>query len=192
MKSVKRSDGPAGRLRIIGGRWRGSRVDVTRQTAVRPTPDRVRETLFNWLAPWIAGARCLDLYAGTGILGLEALSRGAREACFVEQDPRLAAAIRRRADTLAGNADVVCADAVHYLARPGAAPFDVAFVDPPYDSPVTGVLAKLRPVLAPGGLVYVERAADGGLPDAPGYEWFKRGRAGAVCFGLARRAEPAD
>jgi 16S rRNA (guanine966-N2)-methyltransferase len=192
MRSGKRPDRPAGRLRIIGGHWRGSRVDVARQTAVRPTPDRVRETLFNWLAPRIADARCLDLYAGTGILGLEALSRGAREVCFVERDPRLAAAIRRRADTLGANADVVCADAMRYLESPGAAPFDIAFVDPPYDLPVTGVLAKLRHVLAPGGLVYAERAAGEGLPDVPGFEWPKRGRAGAVCFGLARMAEPAD
>ena len=86
-----------GRIRIIAGEWRGRRIEIPEGTAVRPTPDRVRETVFNWLRDAIDGARCLDLFAGTGVLGFEALSRGAAEACFVEQDAALVDALRATA-----------------------------------------------------------------------------------------------
>lgn len=175
-----------GRVRIIGGRWRGTRIDVLEEAAVRPTPDRVRETLFNWLNAWIAGARCLDLYAGTGVLGFEALSRGAGSACFVERDQRLAAAIATCARSLGANAEVVCGDAMGYLDTAAAASFDIAFVDPPYELALSSVLAKLSERAKSGALVYAERPAGEGLPEMAGLKWLKRGRAGAVCYGLGQ------
>ena len=180
------------RVRIIGGRWRGTRIDVLEETTLRPTPDRVRETLFNWLSAWIAGARCLDLYAGTGVLGLEALSRGASSACFVERDERLAAAIARRARSLGANAEVVCADAMAYLDTAAAASFDIAFVDPPYELALSPVLAKLSERGKSGALVYAERPAAEELPAVGGLQWLKHSRAGAVRYGLARVDERSD
>ncbi len=175
------------RLRIIAGTWRGRRVRVPAGTNVRPTPDRVRETLFNWLGARIEGARCLDLYAGTGMLGLEALSRGAREAWFVERDGRLASRLGEQLATLAGNGQVVCEDAESFLRRPPESPFDVVFIDPPYATAVDGAIAALTAFLAPEALVYLERAAEEGLPESDALHWVKTGRAGAVCFGLAQR-----
>lgn len=182
----------AGSVRIIGGRWRGRRLDVAASAALRPTPDRVRETLFNWLAAGIAGARCLDLYAGTGVLGFEALSRGALEVCFVERDARLAAALEQDARTLGANAEIVRADALAYLARAAPNAFDIVFADPPYELALAPVLAALPAVLASGAVVYAERPAAEGLPDVPGFAWLKRARAGAVCYGLARRDAAAN
>lgn len=176
-------NGPPGSLRIIGGEWRGRRLPVP-EAGVRPTPDRVRETLFNWLREHVAGARCVDLFAGTGCLGLEALSRGAAEAWLVERDARLARALTAHAESLDARARIVCARAEEFLARPAGAPFDIAFVDPPYDLPVEPVVAALLPWLASRALVYVERPADQGLPEFPGIEWRRRGRAASVEFGL--------
>lgn len=177
-----------GRLRIIGGEWRGRRLRFPRRPGLRPTPDRVRETLFNWLAPILAGARCVDLFAGTGCLGLEALSRGAAEAWLVERDPVLARVLAGHIETLGARAHVVRDDVRRFLAR-AAGPFDIAFVDPPYRDPVEPVLAALGPRLAPDAVVYVERPLPDGLPEPPpGFEWAKRSRAGGIEFGLLREA----
>jgi 16S rRNA (guanine966-N2)-methyltransferase len=125
-------------FRIIAGRWRRRRLRFPADGGVRPSPDRVRETLFNWLMPVIAGARCLDLFAGSGALGLEALSRGAAEAVFVEREPRLAAAIESHLRVLdAAGGRVVVADALAWLAAP-ASTFDIVMLDPPFAS---GLLA---------------------------------------------------
>ena len=157
-------------------------------TAVRPTPDRVRETLFNWLRDDVAGARCLDLYAGTGALGFEALSRGAAEAWFVEQDPVLVAAlgvpggsVRRAAAHRSPGRGVACCAAA--LRRR----FDLVFLDPPYALPVEPLLALLPPWLSERALVYVERPRSPGLAGrcASG-SWLKRSHAGAVEYGLFR------
>ncbi|MGC8520404.1 MAG: 16S rRNA (guanine(966)-N(2))-methyltransferase RsmD [Steroidobacteraceae bacterium] len=146
-----RRGGTARVLRIIGGAWRGRRLRFPAASAIRPTPDRVRETLFNWLAPAVHGARCLDLFAGSGALGLEALSRGAAHVTFVERDRRSARAIEeclaqwdveRRHDWR-----VVGADAEVFLAGP-AQPFDIVFLDPPFAS---GVLAAVSARLEAGG-----------------------------------------
>ena len=175
-----------GRLRIIGGEWRGRRLEFPDRPTLRPTPDRVRETLFNWLAPVLPGARCLDLFAGTGCLGLEALSRGAAEAWFVEADPVLARVLAGHVERLGAAGRVIRADARRFLKRQAASElrFDVAFLDPPYREPIEPWLGLLRPVLAPGALVYVERPLPAGLPDAVDGEWVKRARAGGVEFGL--------
>ncbi len=120
------------RIRIIGGQWRGRKLQVADVPGVRPTPDRVRETLFNWLAPVIEGSRVLDLYAGSGALGFEAASRGAAEVLMVERDPRVAKILYDQVQLLgAEGIQVVQADALQYL-RGTSRPFDIVLLDPPY------------------------------------------------------------
>jgi 16S rRNA (guanine966-N2)-methyltransferase len=180
-----------GSVRIIAGEWRGRRLEVADGTVVRPTPDRVRETLFNWLQPAIAGARCLDLCAGTGALGFEALSRGAAEAWFVEQDAVSIDALRVAAGRFGVEPRIVRRDALAFLREAAGASFDVAFLDPPYAQPLEPLLALLPPWLASGALVYVERPRSAGLPAVPQAEWVKRSYAGAVEYGLLRFAGAA-
>jgi 16S rRNA (guanine966-N2)-methyltransferase len=175
-----------GFVRIIGGQWRRHRIAVLPGTGLRPTPDRVRETLFNWLAPLLPGTDCLDLFAGTGVLGLEALSRGARHAVLVESDAQAALAIETHASLLQAEAEVVRADVARYLLAARTNPFDVVFVDPPYATPVEPVLAALSPWLRAGARVYLERSRSDTWPEADGYEWLRRGTAGAAAYGLAR------
>ena len=175
-----------GRVRIIAGEWRGRRIEVAEGTAVRPTPDRVRETVFNWLHGSLVGARCLDLYAGTGVLGFEALSRGAAEAWFVEQDAKLVEALRTTAQQLGVAPQIVRRDALAFLREPAAARFDVVFLDPPYAAPLDPLLALLPMWLAPDALVYVERPRSAGLPAVASAEWVKRSYASAVEYGLLR------
>lgn len=195
MRAVKPGD--RNHVRIIGGAWRGRRVHFPDSPGLRPTPDRVRETLFNWLQPHIAGARCLDLYAGSGALGLEALSRGAREVVFVEQAP---AAVRMLAGEIerlgSAGAHLVQASAERFLAVPGE-PFDVVFLDPPFapDS-LRAPIERLDAGgwVAGGGLVYLESARSAGPPALPpGWVLLKSKSAGEVGYHLARveaRARP--
>ena len=178
---------PPGHVRIIAGEWRGRRIPIAAGTAVRPTPDRVRETLFNWLRDVVVGARCLDLYAGTGALGFEALSRGAAEAWFVENDPALVAALNAQAQTFGVRPRIVRQDAESLLRGRPPAGFDVVFLDPPYAAPIQPLLALLPPWLAGEGLVYVERPLVEGLPEGA---WEKRSHAGAVEYGLLRVRPP--
>jgi 16S rRNA (guanine966-N2)-methyltransferase len=177
-------------LRIIGGRHRGRRLRFPAGVEIRPTPDRVRETLFNWLQPRIVGARVLDLFAGSGALGLEALSRGASQATFVEQDRRAALAI----DSVAHEwheqqVSVQCADVIGWLARSTTeASCDVVFVDPPYDTGLLNAalqaLARKR-LLAPDARLYVEHRARETLPGLPeGWRSIRDGRAGEVGYHL--------
>ena len=178
-----------GRIRIIAGEWRGRRIEIPDGTAVRPTPDRVRETVFNWLRDTVVGARCLDLFAGTGVLGFEALSRGAAEAWFVEQDATLAAALRASAETFDVTPQIVRRDALAFLREPPSTHFDVVFLDPPYAQPLEPLLALLPSWLGSRALVYVERPRSAGLPDVPHAQWLKRSYAGAVEYGLLRFEE---
>jgi len=180
-----------GRVRIIAGEWRGRRIEVAEGTAVRPTPDRVRETLFNWLRDSLTGARCLDLFAGTGVLGFEALSRGAAEAWLVEHDAALVAALENTAKILGAQPRVVRRDAHAFLREPPNARFDVVFLDPPYTLPVLPLLEMLPAWLATEALVYVERPRGQGLPEIAGTEWWRRSHAGAVEYGLLKFARPA-
>lgn len=151
--------GTPGVVRVIGGQWRGTRLAVPDVPGLRPTTDRVRETLFNWLQPVLPGARVLDLFAGSGALGLEALSRGAATAVLVEREARLAQAL---IDTLArlqgGQAgQVVRGDALQWLLRQPAAQWDIAFVDPPFAADLwQPVLDALPPRMAPDAWLYVE------------------------------------
>jgi 16S rRNA (guanine966-N2)-methyltransferase len=158
---------------------------------LRPTPDRVRETLFNWLAPDVAGSRCLDLFAGSGALGLEALSRGAASVTFVEREREAADRLRETATQLApGRATVLHADALAWLGG-ASQPFDIVFVDPPFDSgllPVAMRALESGGWLTPAARIYLEGPAKSGPPDLPG-GWIlhRSGRAGAVGYHLARR-----
>lgn len=187
-----RKAGPAGgSLRIIAGSLRGSRLQVPDAPGLRPTPDRVRETLFNWLAPWIAGARCLDLYAGTGALGIEALSRGAGVCVFVERDRTLQKLLEDNLVRLkADGARVVGADALDFLAGPAQA-FDLVFLDPPFDAGLWQEAARRLEEggwLAPAALVHVESPVDAPLQLPPTWTLHRQARAGAVAHAVYRRA----
>ena len=162
-KSPRRRAGSASAttsIRIIGGEWRGRRLPVTVAEGLRPTPDRVRETLFNWLAPRIEGARCVDLFAGTGALGLEALSRGAAHVQFVDRDRQAIASLRATLDTLhsGARATLLQADALS-TALPAPAP-DIVFIDPPFAAQLhAGALAAVIAQLRPNARIYLEYPA---------------------------------
>ena len=180
-------------VRIIAGEWRGRRITVPAGTSVRPTPDRVRETLFNWLAADIVGARCLDLFAGSGVLGLEALSRGARETWLIEQDPVLVRSMEADIERLGANAKAIQGNVLAVMRNPPPEPFDIVFADPPYDMNLAEVLGSLPSWVAPEGRVYVERPAETATDplanlaaSVPGAGILKCARAGRVTFGLVR------
>ncbi len=148
-------------LRIIGGGWRSRRIQFIDSPKIRPTPDRVRETLFNWLATNISGASCLDLFAGSGALGFEAMSRGADKVVLVEEDARIAAMLKEQKDQFnAQMIEIRNQDALHYLQNENQQ-YDVIFLDPPFDS---DLLEKVIPMilkqqfLNTNGLIYVESA----------------------------------
>jgi 16S rRNA (guanine966-N2)-methyltransferase len=177
------------KLRIIGGRWRGIAITFPPKSALRPTPDRVRETLFNWLQPVIAGARCLDLFAGSGVLGFEALSRGARKVISVDSDRDIVRHLQITAAKLrTEGCEVIESEALKFLAAPHG-PFDLVFLDPPYAAMLLPeVLQRLSSgQLSPGAFVYVEAAADSGLPPLPpGWSVHRSKSAGQVGYHLLR------
>jgi 16S rRNA (guanine966-N2)-methyltransferase len=176
-------------VRIIAGKWRGRYLDITSVPGLRPTPNRVRETLFNWLAPYLPGAACLDLFAGSGALCIESLSRGAARAVMVERQRPATVQLRSNLERLgAGNAEVVEADAVDYLNGP-VAPMDIIFVDPPFArlDLIASCLKMIaeRDWLRPGGLVYVEAPAElDPLPLPSRWQTVKHKVAGQVGYHL--------
>lgn len=177
----------ANTVRIIGGSWRSRILRFPDEADLRPTPDRVRETLFNWLGRNLAGAACLDLFAGSGALGFEALSRGAASVVLVEKNAAALRALRENATRLgAEKATIVRGDALEF-ARGAHSRFDVVFVDPPYrlglQAEALGVVAGL---LAEGGRVYVE--SDAAIEPPHGWTSVKHARAGRVHFYLLGRA----
>ncbi len=186
--------GAPNRLRIVGGRWRGSRIEFPAIAAIRPTPDRVRETLFNWLQHDIVGTRCLDLFAGSGALGLEALSRGAAHVTFVDREPRIGKHLAATLERLrAANAEVVVSDALSYLEQ-ARSKFDIVFLDPPFSMEVLPqVLRSLTEGwVAAGAFVYVECSADAPLVELPkGWSVHRSKRAGQVGYHLLRAADQA-
>jgi 16S rRNA (guanine966-N2)-methyltransferase len=172
-----------GEIRIIAGEFRGRRIKIASRPGLRPTPDRVRETLFNWLGQWLEGLRCLDLFAGSGALGFEAASRGAARVVMVENDRAAFAALEAARNRIGARAvELVQGDALSYLDQAGER-FDVVFLDPPFrQNALPAALGRLEPRLAQGARVYVESDA----PRSPGERWaeLKRARAGQVSYQL--------
>ena len=191
LKTDSNGSGSRNSVRIIGGGWRGRRVSFPDIPGLRPTPDRVRETLFNWLQHHIVGARCLDLFAGSGVLGIEALSRGAKQLVFVEQAVAAARGLKQQLVRLGGQAkgEVIEMGAARFLRVP-AQTFDIAFLDPPFGR---DALAEYVPMLDAGnwlnvgGLVYLENEKTAGAPALPAHwELLKSKAAGEVGYHLAR------
>jgi 16S rRNA (guanine966-N2)-methyltransferase len=192
-----RARAPAGfprEVRVIGGAWKRSKLPVADRPGLRPTPDRVRETLFNWLGQALDGWRCVDAFAGSGALGFEAASRGAAEVVLVERDPALVASLQGVRERLHADAvRIERGDALQWLARAAAGSIDLVFLDPPFESPLLApALAGAARVVRDGGFVYVESAAPVDTDSAArlGLEPHRDGRAGAVHFQLLRKATP--
>jgi len=180
---------PPGAVRIAGGSLRGSRLSVPALPDLRPTPARLRETLFNWLRPVIEGARVLDLFAGSGALAIEALSRGAAQALMIERDRGQAARIA--ADLLRLRAgergEVRCVDALHALMQPPEQSFDVVFLDPPFDADIWTRAASLleeHAWLAPEARVYIEMSLQASFEPPAGWTPYRQSRVGAVLGAL--------
>ncbi len=173
------------RIRITGGVWRSRLLSVAAIRGLRPTPDRVRETLFNWLGQNLSGLNCLDLFAGSGVLGFEAASRGANLVTLVEQDQRTFAALRHNADALgAVRLELVRADALEFLSRPPRR-YDVVFLDPPYGCGWLTRIEELLPrALDERAVIYAE--AERGLERIGNWLTCKRGKAGKVHYHLLR------
>ena len=175
-----------GRVRIIGGAHRGRRIEVADRPGLRPTPDRVRETLFNWLGQRLDGLACLDLFAGSGALGFEAASRGAARVVMVEKDRGAFVSLEKISNLLnAANVEIRLDDAFEYLAR-SEERFDVVFLDPPFgQNALAAVLERLPARLSPDARVYLEAPDPLELP-APWRE-LRRARAGQVSYQLVER-----
>jgi len=197
---------PPGRLakvphevRIIGGQWKRTRLSVVDAPGLRPTPARVRETLFNWLGQDLSGWRCLDAFAGTGALGLEAASRGAGEVVLVEHDNELLVRLRRMKEQLKADAvRVERGDALAALRQRAGQNLDVVFLDPPFaeggnEALFASALAAARQVVGPQGFIYLEAPRPWTADELArmGLALHKQGRAGAVAFHLLR-ALPAE
>jgi len=188
-----KADQPQNQLRIIAGSWRGRKLRFAPVPGLRPTPNRVRETLFNWLQPVIHGARCLDLYAGSGALGIEAASRGASAVVLVDRDPQVVRVLREQLQLLdAGQVQVLQADVGSWLSGTPE-PFDIVFLDPPFRAGLlSAAIGQLEAGgwLAPEAWIYLE-AEQGLVPDLPdNWELYRSKRAGQVGYHLARRRPP--
>lgn len=184
---------PAHEVRIIGGAWKRSKLPVADRPGLRPTPDRVRETLFNWLGQTLAGWRCLDAFAGSGALGFEAASRGANEVVLLERDGALVTSLAAsKARLQAGTIRIERADAMAWMARAPEASFDLVFLDPPFDSGLLdGALAAASRIVSKGGFVYAESAAPiVDISTAIALHPHRSARAGAVHYQLFRRPLP--
>jgi 16S rRNA (guanine966-N2)-methyltransferase len=192
-KRSKTGKSQSGRLRIVAGKWRSRLLDIADVPGLRPTSARIRETLFNWLAQRIQGARCLDLFAGTGALGLEALSRGAGSTVFVEQSARAVSALNGNIKILeAEGATVWQMDALQYLHREHPERFDVVFLDPPFATDMLEELCRLlaeRQMLANDACVYLEQDRSASEPNLPdGWHMLKNKTAGNVRYMLVQKA----
>jgi 16S rRNA (guanine966-N2)-methyltransferase len=175
-----------GSIRIVGGKWRSRKLQVPDIAGLIPTPDRVRETLFNWLQPFIAGAHCLDLYAGTGALGLEAASRGAADVILIEHDRVLFEQILRNIGMLDAGTSVRAeqAEALKWL-RYNKNKYDLVFLDPPFGQKLVARSAQMlreQKCLLPRALIYME--SEPGVPLPEGFKVVKEGKAGKVKFML--------
>ncbi|HRP71493.1 MAG TPA: 16S rRNA (guanine(966)-N(2))-methyltransferase RsmD [Luteimonas sp.] len=182
---------PPGAVRIIGGRWRGTKLPVADAEGLRPTSDRTRETLFNWLQPALPGARVLDLFAGSGALGFEALSRGAGEALLVERDRRQCESLRTTAAKLPGGeaTTIVQADALAFLDAPLHGRFDIVFLDPPFAGELwEAALARLDPWVSADAWLYVEAPLRRNIAPGPAWLLHREGSSRETRHALYRRA----
>jgi 16S rRNA (guanine966-N2)-methyltransferase len=175
------------RVRIVGGAWRSRRISFPDHEGLRPSADRVRETLFNWLGQDLHGLTCLDLFAGSGVLGFEALSRGAASVVMVEKSRKVYESLRRNAELLAAkNLQLHCADALEFATAAAgreSARFDIVFLDPPFRANLLAqVLPLIAPLLKPGARAYVESAS--AFEETGAWRVLKRDRAGQVFFHL--------
>ena len=189
-KTKDKKKSQTGQLRIVAGNWRSRLLQIADVPGLRPTSERIRETLFNWLAPGIHGARCLDLCAGTGALGLEALSRGAGELVFVERSAVAFRTLESNIALLGGtNAEVLNVDAREYLLGPITKPFDIVFLDPPFAADLYDELCRLlteQRWLADGARIYIEMDKDQPELLIPsGWQVLKNKTAGKVRYMLA-------
>lgn len=173
---------------MIGGQWKRSKLPVPERPGLRPTPDRVRETLFNWLGQDLTGWNVLDAFAGSGALGLEAASRGAAPVWLLERDATLVRGLQATMLRLgATQVQVQCADALAWMRQGTAAAFDLVLLDPPFDAGLGGAaLAAAAPLVAPGGFLYFE-SGEGAAAPPPGFEAWRELRAGVVHVQLWRR-----
>lgn len=190
MKNHNPGRGYQNEFRIIAGAWRRRKLNFPPLPGIRPSPDRVRETLFNWLREYVRGARCLDLFAGSGALGIEALSRGANSVTFVDREREAVDAISGHLALLeATDGEVIQADALEWLKR-APEPFDIVFLDPPFDSDLAArALTALEAGgwLEPATLIYMEYAAEAPPPLPEGWQLLRESRAGRVGFRLIQR-----
>jgi len=178
-----------GQLRIIAGQWRGRKLTFQAADGLRPTTDRVRETLFNWLTPHLHAARCADLFAGSGALGLEALSRGADHCDFVEISRPALTQIRRHLHTLDASAAATChALSAEQFLTGEKRPYNIVFIDPPFGKDLAAPVCQLlveKQLLAAGALVYLETAANEPCPPiSPDWTLHREKTAGGVCYRL--------
>jgi 16S rRNA (guanine966-N2)-methyltransferase len=180
-------------MRIIGGKWRGRKVSFAHHDDIRPTPNRVRETLFNWLQGWISDANCLELYAGSGILSIEALSRGAKSVTLVEQSAQVHQHLKVTLSALSGDSRAYhCynSSAELWASNPVGGPFDIIFLDPPFDSPELGKILPLlieKELLGVDSLIYIESPQKVTSDDIPTeLEIFKQKKAGSVHYCLCQ------
>ena len=172
------------RIRITGGEWRSRQIVVPESAGLRPTPDRVRETLFNWLGQDLSGLRCLDLFAGSGVLGFEAASRGAARVVLLERERKAFLALRKQAESFASpRLEPVCGDAVKFVPASGTPRFDLLFLDPPYREGWLERIAPRLPLLAePRARLYVE--AEHPVAALGDWRTVREGRAGQVFYHL--------
>ena len=178
-------------MRIIGGQWKRSKLPVSDRPGLRPSPDRVRETLFNWLGQDLSGWRCLDAFAGSGALGFEAASRGAAQVQLLERDRHLAASLEQTRQRLKATAlSITNADALAWMARCAPQSYELVLIDPPFDSDLLlPAIAAAARLVVPDGFVYIE-AGLALTPDSAslhGLVLHRIGRAGAVHFHLAQK-----
>ena len=190
---MSKSAGKIGQIRIIGGQWRGRKLSVLNSEGLRPTTDRVRETLFNWLAPWLPQANCLDCYAGSGALGIEALSRYAAGVTLLEKDAQVARQLEENIKILnTPNLTLHRTDTLHFLAQSTpSTPYNIVFIDPPFRRGLleqTINLLEKHQWLADEALIYTENEVEQGAPQVPnGWALHREKVAGQVCYRLYQR-----
>jgi 16S rRNA (guanine966-N2)-methyltransferase len=187
--------GRSGFIRLISGQWKGRKLPVREVEGLRPTTDRIKETLFNWLAAEVRDSRCLDLFAGSGSLGFEALSRYARHVTMVEMDRGAAQQLSKNLSTLQSQqATIIQRDALSLLAEPGE-PFDIIFLDPPFRRDLLDTVCQRLESggwLSDDALIYIEREREGGAPQLPtNWHLLKDKQAGQVCYQLYQRESTA-